>query len=96
MATSQVANGAAAACTTIALYTLNEILANPAGFNTENFFNECIIKGSEEHLKKYTVDAPNLYVNEAMKNTCFKKLTNKIAEITYDPQLNEGEDTLQV
>ncbi len=86
MTTSQVKEDATNACTSIALFTINEILANPANFNPESFFNQCIIEGSKKHLKKYGKEPLNRFPAEVIKDLNLQHLNQSI-ELTYDPEL---------
>ncbi len=86
METSQVQQQACNACTSIALFTLSKILENPAAFNPTSFFNDCIIQGSQKHLKQYEKAPTNRTVKQVKDDLNLKNL-NIVAEISYDPRL---------
>ncbi|WP_068467336.1 hypothetical protein [Candidatus Protochlamydia phocaeensis] len=85
MATSQVKQQAPNACTSIALFSLNALLADPAAF-TPDAFNKWIEDGSSSHLAKYGNGPLNRFVREVIVELHLDRL-NSIAELTFDPAL---------
>ena len=86
MVTSQVKEKAPNACTSIALFTLNKLLANQKDFSPHQFFNPCIVEGSQKHLEKYGISPLNRLVKEVIQDLDLNHLKT-IHEITYDPAL---------
>ena len=90
MKTSQYAEQANNACTSIALFTLDKILANPEDFDPTTSFNQWIIKGSKKHLEQYGTNPVNNYANQVIRDLKLKNLKCEPEnEFIYDPALAE-------
>lgn len=86
LGTSQVEQKAVNGCTSIALFTLDQILANPNKFLNSGFLNKCIINGSAAHLRQYGRSPINQFVRKVVEDLELKNL-NQVEELTYDPQM---------
>lgn len=87
METSQIQHTAPNACTSIALYTVNAILANQTTFNPHSF-NQWIKEGSQAHKQQYGAAPLNRLTEEVIKDLKLNNLkTIKGGEILYDPDL---------